>query len=465
MNPEQDISTERYYHGVDMIAMLAYIFRRAYWIVLTAVIGAAIARFYVTRYTTPLYQATSKLYLAGSDSIISVKDLDLGSSLTKDFQETFKTWRIYEMVKDRLGVDYSYETLTEMVSTSNPSGSHLLYITVTAPKPEETQLLADAYAEAGQDYIENVLKMRRPQLFEKARKPSEPVLPDVKRSTRNGAVVGGLIPAIMFMLFFLLDDRIRSGEDIVNTVHLPVLGSVPLQSIKQARAVEETKDFSASKDMPQAIIRGGLSLDRAGVESIDAICTDIFFAGHKLKTISITSCRQKERKTLVAMQLSLSMARRGKKTLLIDCDLRSSTMRGEGLILLSGSSVGLAHLLSGQCDLSDAVYATNVSNLFLLPGGENASAPLALISSSDFDDLLKHLGHDYDMILIDTPPVGNVIDAAEIARRCDGSLIVVEDKKTSKRMLKEAVDRLQKTKTPILGCILDKGRMDRKKSK
>lgn len=465
MGQGQDISTERYYHGIDMIAMLFYILKRAYWIILAAVIGAAVARYSVKHYATPLYQATSKLYIAGSDSIISEKDLKLGSSLAKDFQETIKTWYVYERVNERLGLDYSYNALANMVSTSNPSGSHLLYVTVIAPKPEEAQLLADAYAEAVQDYITNVMEMRRPQLLDKARKPKSPVSPNVSRSTRNGAVVGGLIPAILLVFFFLTDDRIRSDADIVNAVQLPVFGVIPFQRFKNKDSKEEVAASSLPKDKPQAIINEAFAINNAGIEALDIICTGISFAGNKLKNILITSCGEDEGKTFTTLQLSLCMAKRGKRTLLIDCDLRKSVMRSKGIIRLYGNGAGLAHLLSGQCGLSDVVYATNVSDLFLLPDGENVKTPLVLLSSPDFGRLMKELAKSFDMIFIDTPPIGSVIDAAEIARRCDGSLIVVEDKKTSKRMLKEAVDRLQRTQSPILGCILNKGPVARQKNK
>ena len=213
---------------------------------------------------------------------------------------------------------------------------------------------------------------------------------------------------------------------------------------------------SSPKEMPRALIRVRSLPDRSGAESIDAICTGITFAGNKLKRIAITSCRQNEGKSFTALQLSMCMAKRGKKTLLIDGDLRKSVLRDKGLIRLEGSKSGLALFLSGQCELTDAVYATSVPDLFLLPDGERVNTPLALISSPDFDDMLEKLAGEFDMIFIDTPPIGSVVDAAEIARRCDGSMIVVESRKASGRALKEAVDRLQKTGTPVLGCILNK---------
>ena len=455
MGPGQDISTERYYHGVDMIAMFLYILKRAYWIVLAVAVGAVAFRFYVKHYVAPVYEATAKLYIAGSDSTISQNDLQLGSSLANDFQEAFKTWRVCDMVNERLGTQYSYEALSRMVSTSNPKGSHILYVTVASTDPGVAQSLANAYAEAVREYIADVMEMRRPQLLEEARRPSTAAFPNVKRSTKNGAVVGGLLAAMLLAVLFLADDRIRSAEDVSNTVQLPVFGTIPFQKPKQMETIKEPNG-SSPKEMPRALIRVRSLPDRSGAESIDAICTGITFAGNKLKRIAITSCRQNEGKSFTALQLSMCMAKRGKKTLLIDGDLRKSVLRDKGLIRLEGSKSGLALFLSGQCELTDAVYATSVPDLFLLPDGERVNTPLALISSPDFDDMLEKLAGEFDMIFIDTPPIGSVVDAAEIARRCDGSMIVVESRKASGRALKEAVDRLQKTGTPVLGCILNK---------
>ena len=145
----------------------------------------------------------------------------------------------------------------------------------------------------------------------------------------------------------------------------------------------------------------------------------------------------------------------------MDCDLRKSVMKSRYRIRLKGKGVGLAHLLSGQCELSDAVYATNISNLFLIPVGELINTPLALISSSEFDDVLNRLRNSFDMIIIDTPPVGAVIDAAEVAHRCDGSILVVESRKTQARMLKTAAERMRQTEALILGCILNKVKTSR----
>jgi capsular exopolysaccharide synthesis family protein len=173
-----------------------------------------------------------------------------------------------------------------------------------------------------------------------------------------------------------------------------------------------------------------------------------------MKRIAITSHESSDGKTFIAIRIAKSMAERGKKTLLIDGDLRKSSITLNYRV--KHISVGLAHLLSGQCTLEDAIYSTNIPNLSLLPSGEIVKAPLPLLTSPEFEELMDILGSEYDIIIVDTPPVGVVIDAAEIAKRCDGSLLVLEYNKQSKGSLRYIQGIMEQANTPIIGCVINK---------
>ena len=213
--------------------------------------------------------------------------------------------------------------------------------------------------------------------------------------------------------------------------------------------------------MNTAVIQRDLSLDYAGTEAINTICSNLTFSGRNIRKIVITSCEANDGKSFIAIQVAANMARRGKKVLLIDADLRLSVLVAHYEIQLGGSAAGLAHLLSGQCTLEDALYRTNVANLYLIPIGTDVQTPLSLISTPDFENLIEALGESFDMVIIDAPPVGLVIDAAEIAKQCDGSVIVLEYNKTHRRALQEAQQQMLRTGTPILGCVLNKVAVDR----
>lgn len=217
--------------------------------------------------------------------------------------------------------------------------------------------------------------------------------------------------------------------------------------------------------MQRATIAAKLDLDYAGSEAFNTICSNLTFAGKNIRKIVITSCEPNDGKSFVAIQTAVNMARRGKKVLLIDADLRLSVLNAQYQINLSGARMGLAHYLSGQCELDDAMYETNVPNTYLIPIGTDVQTPLSLIATPDFDHLIKAVGESFDLVIIDAPPVGLVIDAAEIAKSCDGSVLVMEYGKTHRRALQEAKSQMERTGTPILGCILNKVAMDRLSTK
>ena len=217
--------------------------------------------------------------------------------------------------------------------------------------------------------------------------------------------------------------------------------------------------------MQKATISGNLNLDYSGSEAFNTICSNLTFSGKNIRKIVITSCEPNDGKSFIAIQTALNMAKRGKRVLLIDADLRLSVLNAQYQIRLSGAAMGLAHYLSGQCVLEDALYETNIPNVYLIPIGTDVQAPLSLIATPDFDNLVRAVGETFDMVVIDAPPIGLVIDAAETAKSCDGSVLVLEYNKTHRRALQEAKNQMERTGTPILGCILNKVTMDRLSTK
>ena len=116
----------------------------------------------------------------------------------------------------------------------------------------------------------------------------------------------------------------------------------------------------------------------------------------------------------------------------------------------------LAHFLAGQCDLNDVVYESDVYGMCLIPAGRDVVNPINLIDSSYFEQMLEALAQSFDMVIVDAPPVGMVIDAAEIAAFCDGSVLVLEYNHTRLREVAECKRQMEKSGTPVLGCIINK---------
>ena len=444
----------KYYTGIDWAALIFRLLENIHWILLSAALCAALAAIYVRGCVTPIYQATSKIYIAGSETTISLSDIQLGSSLATDYQEAFKIWHVHEMVDEKLGLDYSYSRLSDMVSVYSPTGSHILYINIQSPNPEEAKLLADTYATVVQDFIANKMELRRPQLIQVAQLPTRPISPNIRSTIMTALLAGGFVAAAVVILLYLLDDRIRTSDDIEKATGLATLGQLMKQTPESIKdAASHISDIPPS-GAHSVLIRNSLSLGYAGDEAINAICSAITFAGKNMKRIAITSYGVDDGKTFVAMHIARGMADRGERVLVIDGDLRKASITAQYGI--RHASIGLAHLLSGQCELQDAIYTTNIPNLSLLPAGESIKTPLPLLTSPDFDQLMDYAARTYDHVIVDTPPVGVVIDAAEVAKRCDGSLLVLDYNKQTKGALRDMQKALEQTRTPIIGCVLNK---------
>lgn len=228
----QEVKTSNYYTGIDWAGMVMRMLEKVHWIILAAIVGGGIMGVYEYFYVKPIYQARSKIYIVGSESMISLTDLQLSSSLAADYEEVFRNREVHELVRDRTGLNYGAGTLSSMVTIYNPSNTHVLYISVRAPNREHAMILANTYAEVVREFIAATMDVREPNLFESAQMPGAPVNVDLKKSVITGFIGGGGLAVGVIMLIFLLDDRIRSSEDIAKVSNLPTLGLIPLQDMK-----------------------------------------------------------------------------------------------------------------------------------------------------------------------------------------------------------------------------------------
>lgn len=186
-------------------------------------------------------------------------------------------------------------------------------------------------------------------------------------------------------------------------------------------------------------------------EAYKSLRTNLQFCGKDIKTIAITSCDENEGKTTVALNLAVSFAQIGKKVLYIDADMRKSVAVGRHTD--SRNLGGLSEVLSGQEALSRCIFGCQIPNLHLLFAGKYPPNPAELLSGKYFPALLRNSKEIYDYVIIDTPPLGLVIDAAVIAASCDGVALVIGGKKATFREVRNVVAQLHKSGCRILGVI------------
>lgn len=196
-------------------------------------------------------------------------------------------------------------------------------------------------------------------------------------------------------------------------------------------------------------------------ESIKTLRTNIQFSSKQVKTILLTSCYPNEGKSDITFNLSREMGNTGKKVLLLDADIRKSAYVKRYSV--DKTVNGLSQYLSGQIDKQWITYSTNFQNVDIIFAGPMAPNPSELLSDPAFAELLQEKKEEYDYIFIDTPPIGTMIDAAVVAEKSDGAVLIVESEAVSYKAAQKAKLQLQRSGCHILGAVLNK--VDVKKDK
>lgn len=185
-------------------------------------------------------------------------------------------------------------------------------------------------------------------------------------------------------------------------------------------------------------------------EAYKVLRTNLQFCGQDIQVIAITSCNENEGKTTVALHLARSLAELGKEVLLIDADMRKSVLAGRNSN--AKDVVGLSELLTGMVALGEALYQTQYPTLQLIFAGKYPPNPVELLNGKYFSALIKETRKAYQYVIIDTPPLGLVIDAAVVAPNCDGTVLVVGNS-TRYRQAQDVVEQLKKSESKILGVV------------
>lgn len=196
-------------------------------------------------------------------------------------------------------------------------------------------------------------------------------------------------------------------------------------------------------------------------EAIKTLRTNIQLSGKSIKTILVTSCFPNEGKSDVALSLVQELSGIGKKVLLIDGDIRKSDFVIR--LGIEQEVIGLSQFLSGQAEIKDLICSTNYPNLHIIFGGPVAPNPSGLLSEDLFRTFMKEIRNYYDYIVVDTPPIGSVIDAAVIARYCDGGIFVIQPGIVSYKLAQKCIRQLEKSGCRIIGAVMNK--VDTKRDK
>lgn len=189
-------------------------------------------------------------------------------------------------------------------------------------------------------------------------------------------------------------------------------------------------------------------------EAVKMLRTNLFFSGADKRVIALTSHQAAEGKSTLAVQLAASIAEAGKRVVLVDADLRKSALAGR--LRMRGKAVGLSHYLSGMVNADEMLYETDVKGFYIIFSGARVPNPAELLGNPGFSKLLNALRETFDYVIVDSAPLGQVVDAAVIAPQMDGVLMVIDSTNNSYKQEKRVKTQLEKSGGRILGVVLNR---------
>ena len=190
-------------------------------------------------------------------------------------------------------------------------------------------------------------------------------------------------------------------------------------------------------------------------EAYRTIRTNIKFsniAGQEMKTIMLTSATPNEGKSTTISNLAVVMAQAGHSVVLCDCDFRNPTQHK----IFGLHNKGLSNCVATGSNVMDIIQQTSVPNLYVLTSGPVAPNPSELLASQNMVDILEELKQHFDYVLVDTPPVMPVTDAAVVSAKVDGTILVIASGAVSPSIAVEAKTRLEQAGAHLLGVVLNK---------
>ena len=239
-NARSSLPNERKDNEIDLLELFMKLWDHIHEILMCMLVGAVIVNAYSYFFIHPTYQSTAKLYVvsASKDSVVDLTDLNIGTSLTADYEELILSYPVLETVIDDLSLDETYgytdKELSSMISISNPSDTRVLYITVTAEEPKLAMDIANSMTDAVVDYLPETMSTNPPNIVQRARMPETKAGPSYTKYTAIGLLLGLVLSVIFFTVQFCLDDTIRTAEELEKYFDV-----VPLTTIPKSDALAE----------------------------------------------------------------------------------------------------------------------------------------------------------------------------------------------------------------------------------
>lgn len=424
-------------------------FRRFWYVVVIATLVGAVAGFGLSQLATPVYTATTSSYFSLNFGGTAT-DLSQGATYTQNqmlsFAQLAQTPAVLKPVIDDLKLTETPAQLAGAMSVSTPQNTVILQIAVADTSPQQAATIANAVAASLGSTVEQIAPKTatgKPtvsvRVIAKAAVPDTASSPNVRLNVLAGLILGLIVGVLIVVLREAFDTRVHNPDTAVEVAKAPLVGTIPRE-----------------RGHPQVPVLVSAPLS-VGAEAYRQLRSNMEFVtlGSPNRAIVVTSSVPGEGKSMISANLALALAETGQRVLLIDADLRRPMIATYSS--LTGGA-GLTSVLAGRAEFEEVVQRWGAGGLDVLAAGPIPPNPSELLSSRRMSDLLARLRGEYDVVVIDTAPLGSVADASILARQVDGALVVVDRTQARRQLLAQTVDSLHKSGSTVLGIVFNRDR-------
>ena len=451
---------------IDLQRLLNAVLSKVRLVVIVSVLCAVLAFLGTFFFITPMYQSSAMFYVNNSsislgDAAMSITTGDISASrgLVKSYIVILNTQETLNEVIDYADSSRTYAELKNMISAEAVDSTEIFQVVVTSSDPKEAEQLADAIAYIMPKRIASIIEGTSAKVVDSAVLPSRPSSPSYTKNTLIAFVLGMMMTVAIIVLQDLFDITVRDEEDLQRSCKHPVLAAVPdMMSPSKGGYYYSTqkKQTTEHGKQPELI---GADISFAASEAYKLLRTKLqfSFADEKAcRVIGVSSALTGEGKSLSSVNLAYTLSQLNNRVLLIDCDMRRPSLAAK---LPIQKSPGLSNFLAGQSRSDNLIQQCGVKGderaFHVIAAGHNPPNPMELLSSSRMEKMLNLLRQNYDYIILDLPPVGEVGDALAVAKLTDGILLVVRRNYCNRPALSAAVRQFEFIESKILGVVFN----------
>ena len=237
---------------IDLLELLMVMKKHLAAILLAGIVGLVIMFAYTSFLVTPLYSASSMMYVmpdnSNSMNSSTLSDMQVGQQLTSDYSSMIKSRSFMEDVIKKLNLTIDYQQLLEKVEVTNPTSSCILQVTVNDPNPQTAADIANEMASVAESKLKEITGMQAIKIYEEAAVPDRPSSPSLKKNCALGLLAGLVLAMAVVTILYLLDDTIKTEDDIEKYLGMTTLAVLPYNGRKQQRQAQKHKKQRAKQE-------------------------------------------------------------------------------------------------------------------------------------------------------------------------------------------------------------------------